>query len=503
MCGEGVQCSGQLQRKILCQPHGLENKRNSYWKMLADNAAFSLGILPQLLQYLRMEGLSDHLVHVVCERPQEGFCPSLIYSLKDKRQREQLADNAAFSLGILPQLLQYLRMEGLSDHLVHVVCERPQEGFCPSLIYSLKDKRQREQLADNAAFSLGILPQLLQYLRMDGLSDHLVHVVCERPQEGFCPSLIYSLKDKRQREQLADNAAFSLGILPQLLQYLRMEGLSDHLVHVVCERPQEGFCPSLIYSLKDKRQREQLADNAAFSLGILPQLLQYLRMEGLSDHLVHVVCERPQEGFCPSLIYSLKDKRQREQLADNAAFSLGILPQLLQYLRMEGLSDHLVHVVCERPQEGFCPSLIYSLKDKRQREQLADNAAFSLGILPQLLQYLRMYGLSDHLVHVVCERPQEGFCPSLIYSLKDKRQREQLADNAAFSLGILPQLLQYLRMDGLSDHLVHVVCERPQEGFCPSLIYSLKDKRQSEQTFGLSTTVLLSTPQYDAITMRS
>ena len=45
-------------------------------------------------------------------------------------------------------------------------------------------------------------------------------------------------------------------------------------------------------------------------------------------------------------------------------------PQLLRYLHMECLSDLLVHIVGECPQESFCRCLIHSLKDKRQRERV-------------------------------------------------------------------------------------------------------------------------------------
>ena len=61
---------------------------HSFLQGLVDNPAFFPGILPQLLQYLHMERLSDLLVHVVGKCSQESFCHCLIHSLKDKRQRE-------------------------------------------------------------------------------------------------------------------------------------------------------------------------------------------------------------------------------------------------------------------------------------------------------------------------------------------------------------------------------------------------------------------------------
>lgn len=61
---------------------------HSFPKGLRTTLPSSRASCPQLLRYLHMECLSDLLVHVVGERPQERFCRCLIRSLKDKRQRE-------------------------------------------------------------------------------------------------------------------------------------------------------------------------------------------------------------------------------------------------------------------------------------------------------------------------------------------------------------------------------------------------------------------------------
>ena len=73
-------------------------------------------------------------------------------------------------------------------------------------------------------------------------------------EQRLAGAILRTLSSKDLRTALPSSRARCSRLLP----YLHMECLSDLLVHVVGECPQESFCRCLIHSLQEERQREQV-----------------------------------------------------------------------------------------------------------------------------------------------------------------------------------------------------------------------------------------------------
>ncbi len=423
------------------------------WEQAEQRKQEGLGQARKLLESRNYEELSELLTSLQNEFPEEGE----IRRLQKAAQDEQAEQRKQEGLGQARKLLESRNYEELSELLTSLQKEFPEEGE----IRRLQKAAQDEQAEQRKREGLGQARKLLESRNYEKLSELLTSLQREFPHEAE----IQRLRDSAQAEQAEQRKQEGLARARKLLESRNYEKLSELLVALQKEFPEEGE----IHRLQKAAQDGQAEQRKQEGLARARKLLESRNYEKLSELLTSLQKEFPEEGE----IHRLQKAAQDEQAKQRKQEGLARARKLLESRNYEKLSELLTSLQKEFPEEDA----ISRLQKAAQDEQAKQRKQEALGRARKLLESRNYEKLSELLTSLQKEFPEED----AISRLQKAAQDEQAKQRKQEALGRARKLLESRDYEKLAELLTSLQKEFPDEAEIQRLWQSAQEEQAQQR----------------------